>query len=54
MPFKAIKSRLVTEAMKNAGEQVIKRTAKKALLKCIPVVNVLSTAWDVYDPKNRS
>ncbi|MCU7907092.1 MAG: DUF4150 domain-containing protein, partial [Candidatus Thiodiazotropha sp. (ex Epidulcina cf. delphinae)] len=49
VPISAIKSRLVTEAMKNAGEQVIKRTAKKALLKFIPVVNVLSTAWDVYD-----
>jgi hypothetical protein len=49
VPLSRIKSQLVKEAMIKAGEKVVKRAAKKAFLKFIPVVNVLSTAWDVYD-----
>lgn len=45
----AIKSRLVKTAMKNAGIQVATRAAKKVFLKFIPGINVLSTAWDIYD-----
>lgn len=49
VPFGAVKSRLVKNAMIKAGEKYVYRKAKKAYLKFIPVVNVLSTAWDVYD-----
>jgi hypothetical protein len=45
----AIKSRLVKAAMQKAGVQVAARAAKKVFLKFIPGINVLSTAWDIYD-----
>ena len=49
----AIKSRLMktalAEAAKRTGEKFAKTAAKRMLVKFIPVVNVLSTAWDVYE-----
>ena len=45
----AIKKRLAKQFAKSAGVKLAKKAAKKAVLKFIPVVNVLSLAWDAYD-----
>jgi hypothetical protein len=45
----AIKKRLVRELAEKIGKKAAIKAAKKAVLKFIPVVNVLSLAWDVYD-----
>jgi len=45
----AIKKRLMKEFAKKAGIKLGKKALAKAVVKFIPVVNVLSVAWDVYD-----
>lgn len=49
----AIKNRLMKTALAKAamktGEKFAKTAARRLVVKFIPVVNVLSTAWDVYD-----
>lgn len=46
---KALRNRLARELSERAGVKLAKGMAKKAVLKFIPVVNVISLAWDVYD-----
>ena len=49
----ALKRRLAKEAAEAAGEKLAKGAAKKVatkvVLKFIPIVNVLSTAYDIYE-----
>jgi hypothetical protein len=45
----ALKKRLLKEAAEAAGKKLAKGFAKKAVLKFIPGLNVLSLALDVYD-----
>jgi hypothetical protein len=45
----AIKKRLAREMAEQVGKKLAIKAAKKAVLKFVPIVNVLSLAWDVYD-----
>jgi len=45
----ALKKRLLKELAEKAAKKVAVKAAKSLVLKFIPVVNVLSLAWDAYD-----
>ena len=49
MPLTAIRNRLAKEFAQRAGVKLAKKMVTKAIVKLIPVVNVLSIALDVYD-----